>query len=677
MDNPSLIPYLAGSGSHISLEISAYPSLLSHDEETSRFTFGLVSDTGPLSRILVASVKSDAGNTLKPVFLLLSRDDYRCVNDRIGSLTNPDIEASWQSAFRNRRKNGSITTVSAQVDASGDLVPFRSLFFCKRRKQFFHPSCPYCGQALELCKNDETLKQAGLKSYSTSLKRYLTCTVCGSSRKAFYAYIPDSTDPVAVKGLADLIMGFGELKTGDLPCLACSERQACYGDKQVLSLMIPVAFYPFYMLICEAASLNALDFLSLISGEPFEDLEQGLAEEGEYTRQRYVRLLKEHAVSGLLFAEDERCFLEILYLKLSFLGEVARYVLSGAEKSGHPEFGPSLARMWVRIDDQSSLLPAYWNFQLVMSDMDLEIPEVFPISGAYCVTHVLGILWFHALLRNRTQDLRAINRGLTQMLKERETSVDKPIFQPENIFWEPRPVPQKWRGLWEKALGLGGAILVEAEKGTFAEQKFWYSYDELRDEIRRELFAPVAQAAPEVAQEEKADNTEIGRILKGIRTRWAKTSHPEKVEKFQETMVISSPGAQSAQPEAVLETVILAPEKAPVLEEASETIVLPSQPAPPAIEEDFSTETVIMEHSPISALVKPADAMQETVLIGPERAKPAVQTEASLTPGGDDLTETVIMGAPTQVEPALSPKAPTLKDDDGLAETVILKPQKQ
>jgi hypothetical protein len=142
-------------------------------------------------------------------------------------------------------------------------------------------------------------------------------------------------------------------------------------------------------------------------------------------------------------------------------------------------------------------------------------------------------------------------------------------------------------------------------------------------------------------------------------------------------MVISSPGAQSAQPEAVLETVILAPEKAPVLEEASETIVLPPQPAPPAIEEDFSTETVIMEHSPISALVKPANAMQETVLIGPERAKSAVQTEASPTPGADDLTETVIMGAPTQVEPALSPKALTPQDDDGLAETVILKPQKQ
>lgn len=676
MDNPSLIPYLAGSGSPIYLEISAYPSSLSH-EETSRFTFGLVSDTGPLSRILVASVKSDAGNTLKPIFLLLSRDDYRCANDRIGSLTNPDIEASWQKAFQNRRKNESITTVSAQVDTSGDLVPFQSLFFCKRRKQFFHPPCPYCGHALELCKNDETLKQAGLKSYTTSLKRYLTCTVCENSRKAFYAYIPDSTDPVAVRGLADLIMGFGELKTGELPCLACAERQACYEDKQVLALMIPVAFYPFYMLICEAASLNALDFLSLIAGESFEELEQGLAEEGEYTRKRYVRLLKEHALSGLLFAEDERCFLEILYLKLSFLGEVARYILSGAEKSGHPEFGPSLARMWVRIDDQSSLLPAYWNFQLVMIDMDLEIPEVFPISGAYCVTHVLGILWFHALLRNRTQDLRAINRGLTQILRERETSIDKPIFQPENIFWEPRPVPQKWRGLWEKALDLGIAILVEAEKGNFAEQKFWSSYDKLRDEIRGGLFAPVAQAGPEVARQEKADNTEIDRILKGIRTRWAKTSHPEKAEKFQETMVISSPGAQSAQPEAVLKTVILAPEKSPVLEEESETIVLPPEPAPPAIEEDFSTETVIMEHYPISAVVKPADAMQETVLISPERAKPAVQTEASSIPGADDLTETVIMGASKQVEPALSPKAPTPQDDDGLAETVILKPTKQ
>ncbi len=262
-------------------------------------------------------------------------------------------------------------------------------------------------------------------------------------------------------------MGFGELKNGDLPCIRCPEHTACYQDRHVLSVITPVAFYPFYLLMFEAASLNACDYLFLLSGAPFEEIEQTLDSQRQFARKGLVSLLKDRAISPLLFAGQAREFLEILYLKLCFLGEVAGYVLSDKRRFTYPGFGPSLDRLWVQIPEQSSLLPAFWTFKLTLMDMEPEIPGVLPSPGSDYATHCMGMLWFHALLRNRSQDIRAINEGIVAVLKEKQMGRDMPVFGPENIFWEPRPVPVKWKGLWDKALDIGRALLVDAGKTGF------------------------------------------------------------------------------------------------------------------------------------------------------------------------------------------------------------------
>ena len=140
-------------------------------------------------------------------------------------------------------------------------------------------------------------------------------------------------------------------------------------------------------------------------------------------------------------------------------------------------FGHSSSRSWIwsRRSRGCSLLPG-----LTMQ------PIAWACSGSM------------PLLRNRSQDIRAINEGIVAVLKEKQIHKDMPVFGPENIFWEPRPAPMKWKGLWDKALDIGRALLVDAGKPGFLLDEFWQAFHDLRDEIKKELFleAPVNAGIP-------------------------------------------------------------------------------------------------------------------------------------------------------------------------------------
>jgi hypothetical protein len=689
MADPSFLPYLTGSKTMFSIQFSSGQDDL-NPGTAPRFPFDLISDASALTRIIGARIISDTGSLIKPVSLLISRDDYSLTVNVLTALTNLDIESIWQKTFLNHHARGSLITLSAQTDESGSLIPFRSLFSCTKTGEFFHPPCPQCGFELELCRDDKVLEEAGLKPYSKSLARYLACPSCAlkDNEKTFYSFAPDAADPGSVKSPADLINGFGGLMKGDLPCTRCPEHTSCYKDRHVLSLIIPIAFYPFYLIMFEAPSLNAQDFLSLISGEPFDELEQGLAQKRQFARKGYVSLLKERTVTPVLFVGDERQFLEILYLKLSILGEIAQYILSGERKFAYPEFGPSLDRLWVQIPFQSDLLPTFWNFRLMMMGMDPDIPVVLPSPGADYAAHCMGMLWFHALLKNRELDIRAINTGIVRVLKKKQADINGIMFKPDNIFWAPRPAPKRWRPLWEKALGLGTALLVEAGKTGSLPDGFWAAYHALRDEIRKELFseAPLAQALPEVAGEDKADDAQIGHILARIRSKWAQEGQAQERDVTKEAVyVLESLPSLDAHEDAQA-TMIITPERPSARDESGEeyskTSVLPAQPQQqaPAVaeEEDFSTETIIMQHQPGPAAKGP-EAMDQTVVVSPKTAKtgPKEKIAASEKPAEKDLEETLIMGAPAQGAPAPAQKKSAQTDEDELAQTVILKPEKK
>lgn len=702
MADPSLLHYITGAKAPFSLGlVSGFSGL--NAQAAPLFPFEVISDTSALTRIIRARIESDALSVVRQVFLLLSRDDYPLAGAGLNPLTNTDIDSAWQDAFRNHSQGGSLISLSAQSDEKGGLEEFRSIFYCAKVRQFFHPPCPQCGRELELCRDDELLGEAGLKPYSSSTSRYLACPVC-SPREGegnFYSYAPDAADPARVKGPAELIMGFGGLKNGDLPCIGCPEHTACYQGRHVLSVVIPVAFYPFYLLMFEAASLNACDYLSLLSGAPFEEIEQTLDSQRQFARKGLVGLLKDRAASPLLFAGQAREFLEILYLKLCFLGEVAGYVLSDKRRFTYPGFGPSLDNLWVKIPEQGSLLPAFWTFRLTLMDMDPEVPGVPLSPGSDYAAHCMGMLWFHALLRNSSQDTRAVNDGIMAVLKGKRIRKDMPVFGPENIFWKPGPVPAKWKGLWDKALDTGRALLVDAGKPGFLPDELWQAFHDLIDEIRKELFleAPAEQALPEAPGEApgeapvkgRPDDARIGLILGRIRSKWALEQPVAPADERPESAAMALQQQSISALQEGEATVIMTPAEPSVQAEAkdeySQTVVLAARPqqqgAAAQEDEDFSTETIIMSHPgassvPPVSIEEPVD-LDKTVVMspGPSKAVPKAREGPLKRPAEDELDETLVMGAPAKVAQPAAAKKTAARDGDELEETVILKPEKK
>ncbi|HVN71879.1 MAG TPA: hypothetical protein VMU10_07655 [Desulfomonilia bacterium] len=686
MADSSFLHYLSGSKTNFSLRFSTGPTDLNAGNAP-RLPFDLIEGAGALTRIMVADVSSDAGSLVKPVFLLLSRDDYHLAGDVGRTLTNLDIESIWRNTFRSHLESGDIIALSAQEDEHAGLVPFMSLFVCTKTMEFFHPLCPGCASELELCRDDVVLGNAGLKPYTKSMKRYLACPACSlKGQKTFYAFEPDASDPVSVKGPAELIMGFAELASVGIPCTRCSENSACFKDKSVLSLVMPVAFYPFYLLMFEAASLNARDFLSLVSGEPFDELDRELAGQRKFARRGFASALRERAAEPMLFAGDDRRFLEILYLKLVFLGEVANHILSPDRRFAYPEFGPSLESLWVRITDQSSLLPAFWNFRLTLIDMDPDIPGVLLSPGGDYAAHCMAMLWFHALLRNRAQDIRAVNEGISGLMKGKLPDIFDPLFMPDNIFWDPRGAPVRYRGLWEKALGLGCDLLM---KPGFPQGDFFSALKSLRDEIRGQLFleAPLARTLSEAPGETSDDDARIGIILKGIKAKWSRAEPAPAAPPTHEAPSAPPPDQAQAGTEDVQATMIIPPAKPPVREEAGEdlsgTMVKAPEKTPAAADaDDFSTETIIMRHEDAPAgppAAEEPEDLDKTMVVspGPRKAAPKPKDEPLKKPGRDDLEETIIMGAPAKASPPPTQKKQTARHDEDLEETVIIKPEKK
>jgi hypothetical protein len=237
---------------------------------------------------------------------------------------------------------------------------------------------------------------------------------------------------------------------------------------------------------------------------------------------------------------------------------------------------------------------------------------------------------------------------------------------------------------------------VDAGKTGFQLDEFWQVVHDLRDEIRKELFleAPAAQAFPEAPgeapREDRADDEQIGLILRQIKSKWAQAQPVKSLDEK------SKSAAKPLQPQtaSVLEdgeaTVIMTPAKPSVQEEAkdeySQTVVLAAQPqqqgTAPGQDEDFSTETIIMRHPDASAVApvsakEPVD-LDKTVVLNPSPAKvPPKAKEGPLKmPAEQELEETLIMGAPARSAPAAAQKKP-VSADDALEETVILKPEKK
>ena len=620
----SLLTYLESNDKRFYIKLS--PSVQnSTNPEKAVFPFLIINESDPLARLIEAQVVSDAGSEVKKVILLVQREESRIREDELWPVNNRDVNDSWQKAFSFYVKQGqdsSFILLSEQIGNDGGLLPLSSLFYCKTKKVFFHPPCPKCGGLLQQCEDDAMLKGFGLHPFSGSLKRYLFCPACMSpDRMNFYVHKSGQSDPQFVKDRWTLVSEFGLLRTvkndvADFPCIDCQFHKECYesGDKAVTRI-IPFSFYPFYMYVFEAMSLNGLDFISLLSGATFEEVETQLENRHEYGRINCLKAIKQNCLADtpFLFNHDERHFLEILYLKLSFLGEVFHSLQPGNILLRHPDLRMGIDQIWVNLPEQGGLLPYLWNFRVgIRSSVDS--------------LYTLGLLWFYSLLVNSQQNMQDISGALDKMVFSEnnvsyEQLVNETTFLPANIFWQPagKKVNAGWGPVWEKSINMGLSLLKGSvqNESVWNEKGFQQELEGLRNEVRERLFLKdIHYSIPELPAEGKPvdlkEDRDIHETLLRIITKLASRNQVRKEEpdeEFRETVIISPQkiervAASPAIKEQPVKTETETPAGAGKEDELEKTVILSSRdieqkPPPPQLkeepEEDFMDKTVILK----------------------------------------------------------------------------------
>jgi hypothetical protein len=685
-NRPTLLSYLRPADGRFALKVSLKEGSLVA-AEGGHFPFLVISDQDPLFRLIEAKIITDGGSEVRKVFLMLQKDEYVLSRDDLWPITNRDVDEAWRKAFSFHSREGQdppALILGEQVNRSGRLIPFQPLFYCKAAEVFFHPPCPRCGSPLEICYEDALLSRSGLQPYSTSLRRHLFCYSCtGKGGPDFYVYSIQSSDPVPVKDRMQLIREFGPLAAGDrgtgrFPCVECPHRPDCYGpDQKALLRIVPFSFYPFYLLVLEGMTLHAVDFLALASGASPDELERQLKAGGEFGRARCVESLQRRGLKKMpfLFEQEDAFFLEILYVKLTFLGQVVRSLGADRKTSVRPELRPSLRSIWMKIPEPEGLLPFFWNFRAVPFDLSRDLKEVSSFSFFPNLRDegFLGLLWFYALLVNRKQDLAAVYGGLERVFG-RVSADGSPspeaafepggegIFRPENIFWDPdgREAGREWKPLWDRAIVLGGILFGagRGEGGAFPSEGWWNEWEGLREIVRKSLFQ--REIAKEQEKEEEggqepspglesgtSEDKIIHRILAGILKKWEKTQKPLLPEPA-ETVILNLKELEAIGQEGIRE-------------EMSETVILSAGQVGKGRETGRVTEKGVSEsgeQTPASKIregVPHDDVMAETVIL-------KARKEMAGNPAGE--TGRVLTPSRTKEQP----------EEDIMAETVILRP---
>ena len=680
----SLAPYLPGEGSVAHPTLSLIPLLPGYEDRA--YPFQVLDDSDATSALIQGSFVTDTGNPLRRVLLRIQKDQYSFRESDLGAVTNEDVDAAWPAMFPPRYashdgENGLL--LAAQITLEGEPARLSSLFFCREKRLFFQPLCPTCGSPLALCTDDSLLRRNGLNPYSTSLRRYLHCpSCCNDGLQEFYLYERESTDPVTIKDRWALIDRFRfitpSLAGGEpFPCVGCDLHESCYGPSQSARLRIaPFSFYPFYLLIHDEPALHAQDFLRLISGAEVKEAVSRLNPVRQTGRVSLLTSLRRQELLSRWCSQ--RTFLDLLQLKLSFLGRVVERLL----RSGFPVERLKGENIWLRFLSDESDLPSLRDVA-VMILPDTASPSLRGVvdrGGASC--YAVGLFWLQTLSANSTLGEGDISSVVARSRNRRPTGASQPtpatdlLFAPENIFWNPHEatVPKELVYLWEKALSLGVNLVESSFVGSFAPlgEGLRSEIASLSAEIERARYA----GSPPSPQVPPAPDVNQGRMVLGVLSRLLDECRREAAPQGK-----AVPEDETDEETA---TVIITPRRREVM-------------APPPREDDFVTETVVLSADMVArgGVIRrseppPIDLLDETIVI-PRRA-----TVAALPPGAgssgaegnDDLEETVCFrperrnAAPVNQTtvgdvPPVAPSPPVkTEEDDLLGETIVIMPRR-
>jgi hypothetical protein len=416
--------------------------------------------------------------------------------------------------------------------------------------------------------------------------------MCDSQRPSdFYVYELDNHDPPGLKDRWTLIKDFRHLfdrrAASEFPCRACSGHEECFAsDRAASSRIVPFSFYPFHMLVFEAMSLPAADFQPFLGGATYEEVETGLNARGEFGRLHCLRNLRDAGSLETLFLYDrqKKFFLETLYLKLSFLGDIHK-VLYTKRAVDHPYLRPSINSMWVKLAEQSALLPSFWNFKVAPVSIGTIITDGTAVPGSHpsSPVHYFGVLWFYTLLANKHQGTTDILRVLQGLLPECAPANGgspgnlfvnpiNPPFSHANIFWDAHheEIPGEWHDLWKRSLELAWSLWAAGLRGddSWSHEKFLLRCEELRGEVKNALFEQPSDLQREPAHPVHADysrsgDAQIHDVLVKLIAKWQSVPEPatgtappspEADKEVPEETVVVSRGNE----EPLSETVIIA-----------------------------------------------------------------------------------------------------------------------
>ena len=682
----SLLPWLDPGSSKLHLEFSLQRKPL---EVHSKFdsAFRLLDSSSPLFHLVHGSYRSPSFKSVKEIFLLVQKDHCSFTEKSI-PFSNSKIDEVWLEALKFEGVADRLEYFDSLFERSvGETETFyplwQSLFYCEKRKCYFHPPCPQCGKLLELCQHDEILSAAGLPLYTTTLERFLFCPVCHVDRSGSDFFYHDEDDEIwpVVKNLRALVDGFTQLVRNGLggdgfPCQTCKEQGNCYSSELAFQRIKVFAFYPFRLLITDAAQLPAQDFISMLAGASCTEMKKQPYIVREPGRLACLESFRQQGTEGieLFFENDTRRFLEILYLKIAFLEQIARTAFVARKHLKHPDLRLTMDQFWVDFPNVQGLLPSFWNFKVksialgVFPSDDISFIKVPESLGLYS----LALLWFNTLLVNREQSVGDVQHALATLLNKENDFESAPeffssstsgcgAFGPENVFWHPveNQLPPFWLDLWEKVLGLGWSLLQASFGSThFSDILFAGEVSKLAGEVKKTLFASRDESV--VVQEKDDYDFDILQILLSIKEKWK-----------EDTVVVK---------EEVADEEVADDEVAVELEPDVETTgSTPENTEPASLESDLE-KTVILS-------VEQLDALKEK---GDQQDPEDVGKEISGTTGGgdfeagEDLEKTVIMnlndlgsmlpdnGSTAALEQQDDTPQPQKNADDDLSETVII-----
>lgn len=637
---------------------------------------------GSFSKRFCTHIHTRGGDSVRSVLLLLQRNCYEPPHTLV-PFNNAVLDEAWQKALefhQNCHSKNDLILLKDQINAEGRLKAFSPLFLCRHTKKWFHPVCPQCGLTLTLCRDEVLLAERGLPGYADSLERFLYCRTCSKISPASPFFVPRKRPglPDTVQDQQDLILQYKQLlatlpEEAALPCRGCKEVDACYGNEEFAVKRIgPVAFFPFYMLMFPAPTCGAADFIRMISGGTDAGIQGEETAAGPIGENRFF------------YQDEDRQFLEILYLKLTFLAQVVGHLVTDGCSEKIQDFDFSLDSIGVDLVAPGAGLPAFWNFNARILDSvgSFQASPFAPAQPEAPILHFLAAVWFQTLLVNAEQKAAAVFAEIGKLATEwnvgdEALAIDPPdpegMFSAKQICWKPleKSIPRQWISFWEQALRLGFQLTYAGLKAGAAwdGRSFKESLELLRNAIQSEMFPVPAVDAP---TEERFSNSDrmasaLGRILDKWQAQEMVSKGREKTESTptvpddEATVVFTPPDA--ATPGPTVDT--------PQQKGAPPT--MPPEPSPPEDDwRDDIEETVVLS-SPAETPPDPAswstphdvpepqsrweDDIEETVVFKGGGLPPVSEEESSF----GDADQTVV----------ISPSSPPTDPDADLAATMI------